>query len=332
MRVLVVGGTGLISTGIVKHLLERNADVTLFNRGKRSGFAHAETILGDRDDVEGFARALAGRRFDVVIDMICYRPSQAAAAVKIFAGRCEQFIFCSTAATYGIKSPQGIFVDESFPQEPISDYGKAKVACEQQFLQAHAAGHFKATIIRPSHTYGPGHSLLDNLEIDTVAWDRIQRDQPVVCAGDGLGLWVSTHRDDCGKLFAHAALNSKTYGQAYNATRSQHLTWRDYYREVAASMGRTARLIFMPAQWIVRQDPARFGFLREISAFHGAYDSSKAGRDIPEFKCEIGLGDGAREVFADQRRRNAWRDSGADTKYSAMVQVALSFGMSPADA
>lgn len=36
-----------------------------------------------------------------------------------------------------------------------------------------------------------------------------------MCAGDGLGLWQSTHRDDCGKLFAYAALNSKTYGEAY---------------------------------------------------------------------------------------------------------------------
>jgi nucleoside-diphosphate-sugar epimerase len=332
MRVLVIGGTGLISTGIVKHLLERGAEVTLFHRGKRPGLSQLETVLGDRDDAEGFARAMAGRRFDVVIDMICYRPAQAAAAIQAFAGKCEQFIFCSTAATYGIKSPPGILIDETFSQEPISDYGKAKVACEQELLRAHAAGHFKATIFRPSHTYGPGHPLLDNLEFDAVAWDRISRDQPVLCAGDGLGLWVSTHRDDCGKLFAHAALNPKTYGQAYNATRSQHLSWRDYYREVAESMGRTARLLFMPAQWIAGHDPQRFSFLREISAFHGAYDSFKAVRDVPGFRCEIGLGEGARQVFEDQRRRNAWKDSAADTKYSAMVQAAMSFGISPVEA
>ena len=333
MRVLVIGGTGLISTGIVKHLLERNADVTVFNRGQRTSSLspRVKTLTGDRDDVEGFARAMADQRFDVVIDMICFRPAQAVAAIRVFAGRCEQFIFCSTVATYGIKSPPGIFVDEMFPREPISGYGKAKVACEQEFLKAHAEGHFKATIIRPSHTYGPGHPLLDNLEIDSVAWDRIERDQPVLCSGDGLGLWVSTHRDDCGKLFAYAALNPKTYGQAYNATRQQHLTWRDYYGVVAASLGRTARLIFMPAQWIVAQDPKRFGFLHEISAFHGAYDSSKAVRDVPEFRCEISLGEGARQVFDDQRRRNAWRDSVVDTKYAAMAEAAKNLGISPVE-
>ena len=136
MRVLVIGGTGLISQGIVKHLLARNAEVTVFNRGQRQDVlpADVKTLIGDRDDVEGFARAMANERFDVVVDMICFRPAQAAAAIDVFAGRCEQFIFCSTVCTYGTQSPPGILIDEAFPQHPISEYGKNKVACEQQFL------------------------------------------------------------------------------------------------------------------------------------------------------------------------------------------------------
>ena len=137
-------------------------------------------------------------------------------------------------------------------------------------LQAHADKKLTATIIRPSSTYGPGHSLIDNLEGDAVAWDRIVRGKPVLCAGDGLGLWVSTHRDDCGKLFAYAAMNPVSYGQSYNATREPHTTWREYYRQIAEVLGQPARLIFMPADWIVKHDPKRFGLLREITAFHGA--------------------------------------------------------------
>lgn len=332
MRVLVIGGTGLVSTAVVNHLLARNADVTVFNRGNRISSAHVKTLVGDRNDVEGFARAMSNQRFDVVIDMICFNPMQAAAAIQVFAGRCEQFIFCSSAAIYGVKSSPGIFIDETFKQEPIGGYAQAKLACEKLFLQAHADGYFKTTIIRPSHTYGPGgQGMLDNLEYDSVAWDRIERGQPVLCSGDGLGLWVSTHRDDCAKLLAYAALNPKTFGQAYNATGDQYLTWRDYYREVAGSLGYTARLIFMPAQWIATQDPKRFAFL-EISAFHNAYDSSKAMRDVPEFKCEIGLGQGALEVFADQRRRGVWKDSVGDTQYTSMVEATKSFGVEPVEA
>jgi nucleoside-diphosphate-sugar epimerase len=145
-------------------------------------------------------------------------------------------------------------------------------------------------------------------------------------------LWQSTHRDDCGKLFAYSALNPRTYGQNYNATREVVFTWRDYYRQAAAALGKTAQLVFMPAAWIVRHDPARFGLLAEITQYHGAYNSTKARRDVPEFICEIGLTSGATETFADLRRRNVWRDSGTDVLYRSMIDEALACGVAPVPA
>ncbi len=334
MRVLILGGTGLISVGIVRHLLARGAEVTVFNRGKRPGTLPAQvaTVVGDRDDPAAIAKLFTEHHFDCVIDMICFRPEQAKAVIAASAGKCDHFIFCSTVCTYGIKSPPGVLVDETFLQEPVSDYGKNKVACEQLFMQADAEQKLNVTVVRPSQTYGPGHPLIDNLEFDSFAWDRIARGQPVLCAGDGLGLWVSTHRDDCGKFFAYAAMNPKTFGQSYNATRLQHTTWREYYRQVATVLDKPAQLIFMPAGWIVRHDPKRFGLLREITAFHGAYDSSKAVRDVPEFQCEIDLPTGAAQVFEDQRKRGVWKDSTTDSLYQSMVEEALKLGAEPVSA
>jgi len=335
MRVLLIGGTGLISQGIVTHLLARGAEVTMFNRGQRENAlpASVRQLTGDRNDFDAFERAFAdGPRFDVVIDMICFKPEQAQSAIRAFGGRCEQFIFCSTVCTYGVKVPPGVLVDEAFPQEPISGYGRDKVACERAFLDAHERGAFKVTIVRPSSTYGPGGGLIDNLEFNPVAWDRIERGLPVLCAGDGLGLWQSTHRDDCGKLFAYAALNARTYGQAYNATRDEVFTWRDYYRQAAAALGGPARLVFMPAGWIVKHAPARFGLLAEITQYHGAYTSAKAKRDVPEFRCEIGFEAGAAQTLADVRRRGAWRGAADDSVYQLILDTALAAGSEPVEA
>lgn len=333
MNVLIIGGTGLISTGIVKHLREREATITMFNRGQRentTGDGSIEIITGDRNDPEALAKCTAGgRQWDVVIDMICFRPDQARAAVDVFGGETKQFIFCSTVCTYGVKIPPNVLVDETFPQEPISQYGRDKVACEKVFLEAHQNGEFKTTIIRPSHTYGPGNPLIDNLEANSVAWDRIEKGRPILCAGDGLGLWVSTYRDDVGKLFAYACLNEKTFGQAYNATRDQQFTWRDYIRQVAGVLGKPAQVLFMPADWITAHDPGRFGLLREITAFHGPYSSEKAKRDVPEFRCEVDFPEGAKKTLDDVRRRGAWRNSDNDAVYEQMVEKALSIGVKP---
>ncbi len=331
MNVLIIGGTGLISVGIVKHLLARRATVTMYNRGERSTDVPAgvEQIRGDRNDAAAFVAAFAAKRYDAVIDMICFNADQAEATVRAFTGRCEHLLFCSTVCTYGTKIGAQVLVEEDFPQEPISGYGRGKVDCERVMLRAHAAGAFKTTILRPSHTYGEGSALIDQLEFDACSWDRIAKGLPALVADDGIGLWQSTHRDDCGKLFAYAAMNPKTYGQAYNATRDEVLTWRDYYREVAKALGTTATLVSLSTDTIVKRDPGRFGLLADITRYHGAYSSAKAKRDVPEFRCTIGLADGARATLADQRRRKAWREGASDATYQSLVDLAMAQGSPP---
>jgi nucleoside-diphosphate-sugar epimerase len=125
----------LISRGIVKHLLARGAEVWAFNRGKCAGPplpTDVRTVLGDRDDA---LSALVGENFDVVIDMVCFRDEQATAAVAAFGGNCQHYVFCSTVCTYGTGTPPTALIDESFPQQPISRYGRDKVACEQNSLR-----------------------------------------------------------------------------------------------------------------------------------------------------------------------------------------------------
>jgi nucleoside-diphosphate-sugar epimerase len=334
MNVLIIGGTGLISVGVVKHLLARGANVTMYNRSRRESTvpANVKRIVGDRSDTAEFERTFEKSRYDVVVDMICFTPAEAQSTVRAFGGRCEQLQFCSTVCTYGVKVPPHVLIDESFPQEPISVYGRDKVSCERVFERAAEQGRFRLTILRPSHTYGPGSSLIDQMEFDSGTWDRVVCGLPILCAGDGLGLWQSTHRDDCGKLFAYAALNPKTYGEAYNVTRDEVFTWREYYRQAAAALDSCAKLVFAPASWLIGELPSRFGFLKETTQFHGVYSSAKARAHVPAFQATIGFEAGARDTFADVRRRAAWRDSSTDTDYQRLVDKALHIGFDVVEA
>ncbi|HKY34400.1 MAG TPA: NAD-dependent epimerase/dehydratase family protein [Polyangiaceae bacterium] len=328
MKVLIIGGTGLISTGIVEHLLGRGADITLFNRKQRQSRLPTElpVIMGDRNVPAEFEQRLRRERFDVVIDMICFSPEQAEATLRAVGGRTDQLIFCSTVCTYGGEVPSHVLIDETFPPAPISQYGRNKLTCEQIFLRAHAEKQLLATIVRPSNTYGPGNSLIDQMELDSVVWDRVEHGLPVLCAGDGLGLWQSTHRSDVGRLFAYACGNPNTYGEAFNATRDHVFTWRDYFREAAQALGTRAELVLAPAGWVVAQNPERFRFLDDTSCYHGAYSSEKAKRAVPEFRCQVDFVDGARETLQDMKKRGAWRRHQDDAEYSALVQRALDLG------
>ena len=169
--------------------------------------------------------------------MICFSPPRPRRACRL-RGRTEQLIFCSTVCTYGVESPPHVLIDEAFPLRPTSEYARNKAGCEQIFQRASEAGDFQLTIVRPSNTYGPGAPLIDQMEFDSVVWDRVENGLPVLCAGDGIGLWQATHRHDVGRLFAYAAGNPKTYAEAFNATHDRVFTWRDYYREAARALAR----------------------------------------------------------------------------------------------
>ena len=124
-------------------------------------------------------------------------------------------------------------------------------------------------------------------------------------------------------------MNPRTFGQSYNATRPQVLTWREYLRYVASALGKPTSVLFMPADWIIGHEPKRFQLLKEITQFHGAYTSAKAERDVPEFCCEIDLVSGAGQTLQERKRRGLWRTSGNDGLYETMVSKALAAGIEP---
>jgi nucleoside-diphosphate-sugar epimerase len=299
MNVLIIGGTGLISTGIVKALEERGAAITVFNRGRTDnrlggGVRH---LVGDRQDLPAFERAMAAAgSWDVVIDMICFRPAEAASALRAFAGHCGHFIFCSTVCTYG-NTQTIVPTVETTPKAPHSSYGRDKLACEQLFLRAHAEGKMPVTIIRPSHTYGPGGGIINNLGTDSAFLARLRQGRPIIVSGDGHGLWQSAYSDDVGRGFAYAAAKSLCFGQAYNAVADETVTWDQYIQRTAAAIGAPLpRLVHLPTDLLLAVDRARYVALEEIFRFHGVYSNAKLKRDVPEFRLTTSFEEGVRRT------------------------------------
>lgn len=301
MKVLIIGGTGLISTGIVKALQERGAAITVFNRGRtddRLG-GSVRRLVGDRRDFPAFETAMtAAGPWDVVIDMICFLPDEAASALRAFTGRCGHFIFCSTVCSYG-NTQATVPTLETTLQMPHSDYGRGKLACEQLFLRAHAEGKIPVTIIRPSHTYGPGGGIINNLNTDAAFLSRLRAGRPVIVSGDGHGLWQSAYADDVGRGFAYAAAKPVCFGQSYNAVADEVVTWDQYIQRTAAAIGAPQpRLVHLPTDFLLAVDRSRYVGLEEIFRFHGVYGNEKLKRDVPEFRLTTPFDEGVRRTVA----------------------------------
>ncbi|HTE20696.1 MAG TPA: NAD-dependent epimerase/dehydratase family protein, partial [Armatimonadota bacterium] len=149
MDVLVIGGTGFLSSAVVAELSAAGHRVTVFTRGRRPLPEGVEAITGDRSDHAAFAAHFEGRPFDAVVDCICFRPEEAQAGLRAFSGRVRHFLMISTDFVYG---PRRVLpMDEDTPLRAMSQYGRDKAACEALLMEAWAEERFPVTVLRPPH-------------------------------------------------------------------------------------------------------------------------------------------------------------------------------------
>jgi len=299
MKILMIGGTGLISTSISRQLIAAGHDLTLYNRGKTDpripeGY---QTIRGDRNDFKAFESQMAeAGTFDSVIDMICFNPKQAESDIRAFKGRVGQLIFCSTVDVY-TKPPATFPVLETHERQALSNYGRDKAKCEDLFMAAHQEGHFPVTIIRPASTYGEGGVIIHTLGWETYFLDRIMKGKPIIVHGNGEALWVSCHVDDVGRAFVNAVGNQNAYGKSYHVTGEQWQTWNQYHQRLAEAIGAPEpNLVHIPADFLVRAlpDEAMTAYLN--FQYTNIFDNSAAKTDL-DFSQTIDWKTGARRTY-----------------------------------
>ena len=290
MRVIVVGGTGNISTGIVKAMLEFGHEVVVFTRGQRKSELPDEVsyITGDRKDRAAFEASMQVQAFDAAIDMISYDRADAASAIRAFRG-VKHYIHCSTVCTYGGPLAE-LPATEECELRPINDYGRGKVAADELLLQAHADGLLPVTIMKPAHTFGPSWAVLGQL--GSGGWlDRVEKGKPIIVSGDGTNLWSVCSSDDVGLGFAGALGREACFGQIYNITHPHFMSWDEYHTRAAAAIGCAIEIVHVPADLLLAVAPDRCALLQSQTQWHQCYDVGKLMRDVPEFRPRVSFED-----------------------------------------
>ena len=300
MKILIIGGTGLISTAITKQLLERGDEVTLYNRGKSEArIPEGATILnGDRKQYAEFEKQMAdAEHFDCVIDMVGFVQEDAQSVIRAFEGRIGHFIFCSTVCVYG--GPASHYpITEDEPRNPTGSYGANKIKCEDLLMTADASGAFPVTIMRPSQTYGEGGTIVHSIGGRTYYLDRIRKGKPIIVHGDGSCLWAACHIDDVARGFVGAAGNEKAFGKSYNVTGEEWMTWNRYHEGVAEALNAPKpTFVHIPTDLMARIARKHFGISIDIFQYPSIFDNSAAINDLG-FKYTIPWVEGVKRTVA----------------------------------
>lgn len=165
LNILILGGTGFTGPEQVEYALARGHKVTLFNRNRtRPDFfkGKVDQLIGD---LAGDASALAGKKFDVVLDNPTTFPFWVRNAAQYLKGNVGHYIFISTISVYPDNSvpdanedapttpmPAGVDPYTTVREHAGQYYGALKTFAEQEVARHYGAAH---TIVRPGLIVGP---------------------------------------------------------------------------------------------------------------------------------------------------------------------------------
>jgi len=300
MKILFIGGTGIISTAISRKLLESGEhELYLINRGNRNSCLPEgyKSIVCDISDEKAATELLNGMEFDVIADFIAFVPSQLERDYRLFKGKTKQFIFISSASAYQ-KPLSDYRINEGTPMSnPYWEYSRNKIACEDYLMKIYRDEGFPVTIVRPSHTYDD-RSIPLGVHGDKGSWQvakRMLEGKPVLIQGDGTSLWTMTHNTDFADAFIGLMGNIRAIGESVQITSDESLTWNQIYRCIADALGVELKPYYVPSDFMAKCSKYDFtGSLIGDKANTVVFDNTKLKRLVPGFNAKIRYDRGVR--------------------------------------
>ena len=220
MKLLVIGGTGVLSGAVSKEAIRKGIEVYILNRGNKPHLIPegAISLKADVKNTEEVKHALADKHFDSVIDFICYNKPQLQHSYELFHTYADQYIFISTTCVYDTSIPDT--KNEDSPKVLKEwNYSVEKWESEEYLMSECAKNHQPYTIIRPCVTYDNTripYGIMPEYGTHWTLIGRILADKPVLTWDGGTARWNLIRVEDFARGVVSVIGNPKAYNEAFN--------------------------------------------------------------------------------------------------------------------
>ena len=305
MKILMIGGTGTISSAITRQLAASGHDLWLLNRGTRKSEVPASVnqVICDIDDEAEVLRQTGNEQFDAVCEFIGFLPSQVERDIRLFKGRTRQYVYISSASAYNKPAASHFITEGTALANPYWEYSRNKIACEELLMHEYRDNGFPVTIIRPSHTYCE-RGVPVSVHGPKGSWQVLKRmmaGKPVLVHGDGSSLWTLTWNEDFARGFIGLLGNPKAIGEAFQIMSDEQLTWNQIYQCVANALGVEFRPYYVASEFLAATSPKEWDFTGNLlgdKAVTVVFDCTKLKHAVPGFQATVRFDEGVRRCVA----------------------------------
>ncbi len=167
MKVLVFGGCGVVGSKLIAELICRKHQVTVVDIKEIVSNVQFDYLKLDRKYICTAKKYFENREYDIIYDFCCTSIDMMQETIKMFSGKVEHYILCSTVSVYDFNSTSVMPITEQAQLKTMecNDYGAEKAKCEHILAES----GFVYTILRPCYIYGDSYHndrieyLVDNI-------------------------------------------------------------------------------------------------------------------------------------------------------------------------
>ena len=304
MKLLIIGGTGILSTAVVSEAIEQGIDVTVINRGKNKRFNNpkAETIIADvRNNPANVEKLLAGRYFDAVIDFIIWTEEQLKLSLSLFSKLASQYIFISSAQAYNT-SNKGVLTEDSEMCQPLWKYSINKHKAEEFLRHYSKKNGINYTIIRPGVNYGSTripYGLYPAIGSHWTFVERIKAGKYIPTWNGGKNRLNLTRVEDFAYGLVGLVGNHAAYNEDFNVCGDFVYSWAEVLEKLGELIGSPVKTIDIPVDDYAK---GLVGDEKEALLGGRAQDlvcsNEKLKKAVPSFKTRYDLGEGLKMTLA----------------------------------
>lgn len=295
MKILIIGGTGVISFAVVNESIKHGHTITCINRGKSKSQKlpqEAELIVADYRNKNTIEEKLKNRHFDVIVDFLCMNKNDIKYSVNLFKDKCNQYIFISSCAVYKKHGNSESICDENSSKiTPSWDYSIEKMECENYLIQLSKIYNFNYTIVRPAVTYGNTripYGITPSYGYHGTILQRLIHNKPIILWDNGESYYNLTRVEDFAIGFVGLYGNPKALNEAFNIVGDETHTWKEVIELTAKILNVTPKYFNISSKQFAKELPEKKG---EISgrAAKIKISNEKLKSLVPQFKTYIPL-------------------------------------------
>lgn len=310
MKILIVGGTGVLSSAVVKEAIKQGIEVTVINRGLHRELSEGVILIkSDKDDFNNIISHIKDKQFDAIIDFLCFTDVETAKSFNFYKNFTKQYFFISSCAVYDTRK-KGIKNEDSAKVLPIWKYSIDKWASEKSLVKLAIDAKINYTIIRPCITYDDTripYGITPHYGYHWTLVERIKHDKPIIRWNEGENRSSMMRVEDFAVGVVGLVGNKKAMNQVFNICGDEAPTFNEVLAVLEKWIGKKVITFDVTSEFYADEVPSKKGEILGGRALDAVCCNEKIKDAVPAFRQNISLEQGVKMTLQAYNDKNYQR-------------------------